>query len=86
MKLIGRVAAARMLGMTANALSCRVAKRDYRDIPEPIVVSGCFKWSEEQIMQWVKDRFDALNGESKLKPHKKRGPGRPPKTGGLSCP
>lgn len=88
MKIIGRVEAAKRLGMTPQALSCHVSRRNWDAIPAPIVIGGRFKWSDEKITEWIKARFDAVNGGAELPSpqKKKKGPGRPRKTRSTPCP
>ena len=88
MKMIGRVEASALLGMTPQALSCHVSRRNWAAIPAPIVIGGRFKWSHEKIIEWINDRFDAVISGGKLPtPQKKKnGPGRPRKTRSALCP
>nr|WP_287412652.1 hypothetical protein [Pseudodesulfovibrio sp.] len=80
-KLIGRVEAAEMLGMTPQALSCHVSRRNWSEIPRPVKVGGRFKWIEKKIMSFINDKWEA--GQPVVR---KRRPGRPRKTEGSSCP
>ena len=85
MKIIGRVEAAKRLGMTPQALSCHVSRRSWpHAIPAPIKIGGIFKWSDEKITEWINERFDAVEGKPK-DGSKKRAPGRPPKKRSASC-
>jgi len=80
MKMIGRVEAAKRLGMTPQALSCHVSRRNWpQAIPAPIKIGGIFKWSDEKITEWINERFDAVEGKKSQRGNKKRAPGRPPK-------
>lgn len=86
-RLIGRVKAAELLDMTPNALSCHVARRNWDAVPEPIKVGGCFKWSVEQIAEWIDKRFEKRATASKNKKIEatRNRVGRPNKRRSASC-
>jgi predicted DNA-binding transcriptional regulator AlpA len=83
MKVIGRVEAAERLGMSPQALSCHVSRRNWDAIPKPIMVGRRFKWIEEKLEEWLLERFDesVQSGMQKAR----RGPGRPPKQRSAPC-
>jgi predicted DNA-binding transcriptional regulator AlpA len=87
MKVIDRTEAAKRLGMTPNALSCHVYRKNWDAIPVPIKIGGRFKWTDEQITEWIKERLAAVctRQERPTSIKKKRGPGRPPKERSASC-
>jgi len=83
LKIIDRKEAAERLGMTPQALSCHVSRRNWSAIPIPVKIGGRWKWVEEVLEEWVLDRVDeaaAMSGRSK-----RRGPGRPSKIRSTSC-
>ncbi|MGL1861428.1 MAG: hypothetical protein OCC46_02765 [Pseudodesulfovibrio sp.] len=86
MKIIGRTAASKRLGMSAQALSCHVSRRSWETgaIPKPIKIGGRWKWIEEKIDEFILDLYDESKEPSSSK--KQRGPGRPRKTRSTSCP
>jgi predicted DNA-binding transcriptional regulator AlpA len=82
LKIIGRVEAAKRLGLSAQALSCHVSRRNWREIPKPIKIGGCFKWVDSEITEFIEKKI--REAQLELNP-KKRGQGRPPKTRSASC-
>lgn len=87
MEILDRTAAAKLLGMTPNALSCHIYRKNWSFIPRPIKVGGKNRWVREEIIDWLKARIE----ETKSKPARssyqgeKRGPGRPPKKRRATC-
>lgn len=80
MKIIGRVEAAERLGMTPQALSCHVSRRNWTAIPRPIKVGGRFRWIDEKITEFLEEKWEA--GKPTQKTAKR---GRPRKRRGTSC-
>jgi predicted DNA-binding transcriptional regulator AlpA len=82
LKLLDRSTAAERLGLSAQALSCHVSRRNWQEIPKPIKVGGCYKWVDDAITEFIEKKI--REAQLELNP-KKRGPGRPPKTRSASC-
>lgn len=80
LKLIGRIEAAEMLGMTPAALSCHVSRRNWSAIPRPLKIGGRFKWIESKIEEFVIGKWEEAQPVTA-----KRKPGRPQKTRSTSC-
>lgn len=80
MKILNRKQAAQRLGLSPNALSCHVYRKNWAGIPKPIKIGNRWKWTEEQIDAWVRERLEETARSSATpKDTKKPKPGRPPK-------
>lgn len=57
MKLINRHGLAEKLGMTPKAVSAHVSRRNWEAVPRPAKIGGVYKWIEEEVDDWIREKF-----------------------------
>jgi len=77
MKLINRHRLAEKLGMTPSAVSAQVSRRNWDAVPRPGKIGGVYKWVEEDVDDWIQDKFSESCGDFTLEVPPKRRRGRP---------
>ena len=87
MEILDRKAAAKLLGMTANALSCHIYRKNWGGVPKPIVIGNRYRWAKSQILEFLEEKLEeAKTGAVSQPVRKKQGKGgRPRKTKSASC-